>query len=224
MRVIAGIYKGRKLDAPPGNGVRPTAEKVKEALFSMLASLMSPEACGGTPLEGKACLDLFAGTGALGIEALSRGAASCVFVESNPAAAKVLEGNVARTARREAANGRAAPAPRVIRSDWRPALLRLNDRVDIAFIDPPYDAGYYDEVMKTLLDCDIISDGGLAVIERSSSGNDPKRGAGRRARAVAGGIDIIETYQGSLSGRYAGFDLIRERRYGKTLIEVYERT
>src|ERR1700752_4701957 len=86
MRVIAGAAKGRRLRALPGRSVRPTADRVKEALFSMLQSRFD--------LDGAAVLDLFAGTGALGIEALSRGAARAVFVESDRGARTVLEANL----------------------------------------------------------------------------------------------------------------------------------
>jgi 16S rRNA (guanine966-N2)-methyltransferase len=249
MRVIAGRYKGRKLDAPPGMDVRPTSDKVKEAAFSMIASLVSPPG-GDAPLAGSSCLDLFAGTGALGIEALSRGAKSCVFVESSPSAAEVLAGNIARIV--GAGKGRAsgddgygradspegAPAyrsagtsARVLKADWRLALRRLSGgagggtpaRFDVAFVDPPYEAGYYDEVMKTFLDYDIISDGGIVALERSSAGKDMRGGAGRRARGGSGGVTLTEEPQRA-KARYEGFALIRERRYGKTVIEVYERT
>jgi 16S rRNA (guanine(966)-N(2))-methyltransferase RsmD len=222
MRVIAGIYRGRKLAAPPGEDVRPTSDKVKEALFSMLASIASPLG-GDAPLAGKSCLDLFAGTGALGVEALSRGAASCVFVESSRTAAEALAENIERVVG-------AGPSARLMRTDWRLALRRLSGgardrpdaRVDIAFVDPPYEAGYYDEVKKTLLDYDIISDGGIVTLERPSPGKDYGAGAGRRAR---GGAYRVHITGGPQRGeeRYEGFALIRERRYGKTVIEVYER-
>jgi 16S rRNA (guanine966-N2)-methyltransferase len=227
--------------------VRPTSDKVKEAVFSMLASIASPLG-GDAPLAGRSCLDLFAGTGALGIEALSRGAEGCVFVESSPAAAGVLSGNIARIAGAgkegpsghegygregspESVPGRASgPSTRVLRADWRLALRRLGGgprggtdaRFDIAFVDPPYEAGYYDEVMKTFLDYDIISDGGIVALERSSSGRDSRGGTGRKARGGADGVVITEGKQ--RAERYEGFALIRERRYSKTVIEVYERT
>ncbi|MDR2163203.1 MAG: 16S rRNA (guanine(966)-N(2))-methyltransferase RsmD [Clostridiales Family XIII bacterium] len=222
MRVISGRYKGRKIDAPQGRELRPTSEKVKEALFSMIASIMAPVVGGDAPLEDMTCLDLFAGTGALGIEALSRGARSCVFAEVDPSAARVLEGNVGRIVN---AGGMGLPTTytRVLKSDWRVALRRLDGGIDIAFVDPPYESGYYDEVMKTFLEYGIISDGGLVALERAYSGNSSQNGAGRRVRGGMSRIDFIETGQVSLFGRYEGFELIRERRYGKTLVEVYKR-
>ncbi|MDR1042394.1 MAG: 16S rRNA (guanine(966)-N(2))-methyltransferase RsmD, partial [Clostridiales Family XIII bacterium] len=163
MRVISGTYRGKKLIAPQGREVRPTSDKVKEAVFNMVASLISPLS-GDAPFAGKSCLDLFAGTGALGIEALSRGADSCVFVESSAAAAETLNKNIESAARGARA--------RIVRSDWRVALRRLKGGgvVDVVFVDPPYESGYCDEVMKTLPDYGIISDGGIVVLERAAAG------------------------------------------------------
>jgi 16S rRNA (guanine966-N2)-methyltransferase len=113
MRVVAGRYGGRTLRAPRGAGVRPTADRVREALFSILG-----------PLEGQAVLDLFAGTGALGIEALSRGASSCVFVdvETRPVQANLDALGIDAQVRR----GRALSA------------LRPGDQYDLVLLDPPY--------------------------------------------------------------------------------------
>jgi 16S rRNA (guanine966-N2)-methyltransferase len=235
MRVIAGKYKGRKISAPPGRDVRPTTDKVKEAVFSMLESLLCrADAISGetgAPLSGKTCLDLFAGSGGLGIEALSRGAASCAFVEAHPAVARILEENIGRIVLGREAGGDAAssasggarpgPAARVIRSDWRPALRRMKGGIDVAFADPPYDAGPYDEVMKTFLDYGIISDGGFVVIERAVTGADRRGAPGQKARGGGSDVDFIEKTPGP--GRYEGFELIREKRYGKTRIEIYVR-
>jgi 16S rRNA G966 N2-methylase RsmD len=90
--------------------------------------------------------------------------------------------------------------------------------VDIAFLDPPYEAGYYGEVMKTFLDYGIISDGGIVTLERAVTGG--KRKGGTRREAAGGGSREWL----SDAGGFDGFDLIRERRYGKTLIEILERT
>ena len=87
MRVIAGEWRGRKLVAPPGEGTRPTADRTRETLFSMLASRLGS-------FEGLSVADLFAGSGALGLEALSRGAESCLFVEQDPAAVKAIRANI----------------------------------------------------------------------------------------------------------------------------------
>jgi 16S rRNA (guanine(966)-N(2))-methyltransferase RsmD len=197
MRVIAGKYKGRRIAVPPGRDVRPTSDKVKGAVFSMAASLVAPGA-GEDALAGLRCLDLFAGTGALGIEALSRGARECVFVEIAPAAAQALEDNL-----------RFAEGAQVMRADWRLALRRLRGPFDIVFADPPYGSGYYAEVMKMLIECDIIGTGGIVVAEYGAAG------PGARGSA-AGGIHGQDAYD--------GYALLRDKRYGKTRIAIYERT
>ncbi len=98
MRVVGGAWRGRPLQAPPGRGTRPTSDKVREAVFDVLGALPEArrEVAGRGPLAGHAVLDVFAGSGALGIEALSRGADSCAFVESAPPALRALRGNLAR--------------------------------------------------------------------------------------------------------------------------------
>lgn len=123
MRVIAGRLGGRRLKAPPGRTTRPTSERVREALFSMLGAV-----------EGTSVLDLFAGTGALGIEALSRGAQSAVFVERDARVADILAGNLT-------ALGLAGEVAQVRRADALAALKGARARketYDLVFIDPPY--------------------------------------------------------------------------------------
>jgi 16S rRNA (guanine966-N2)-methyltransferase len=120
VRVVAGAYKGRTLQAPRGGRTRPTADRVREALFSMLG-----------PLDGLRALDLFAGSGALGIEALSRGASDAVFVDRDPRAIAAIRRNLD-------AVGAEAEVRR------RDALAYLRDPVDgpfdLVFVDPPYDS------------------------------------------------------------------------------------
>ena len=123
MRVVAGLAGGRRLQAPAGREVRPTSERVREALFNSLGSLDA--------VDGAAVVDLFAGTGALGIEALSRGAVSAVFVDADPRAVSVIKDNLRATGLAEHA--------RVVHSD----VLRFyadaqGTFYDVAFADPPY--------------------------------------------------------------------------------------
>ncbi|HEX5853934.1 MAG TPA: 16S rRNA (guanine(966)-N(2))-methyltransferase RsmD [Solirubrobacteraceae bacterium] len=123
MRVIAGTFGGRRLKAPAGRVTRPTSDRVKEALFAMLG-----------PLEGASVLDLFAGTGALGIEALSRGAERVVFVERDARVMAVLKGNLA-------ALDLGCPPAEARRMDALAALRSARGReetYDLLFIDPPY--------------------------------------------------------------------------------------
>ena len=119
MRVIAGTLGGRRLAAPPGRATRPTSDRVREALFSILAPRLSDARV----------LDLFAGSGALGIEALSRGAASATFVESSEAALRVLHRNL---------SGLGVTAE-VVRADAVRWLRASGDLYDLVFLDPPYD-------------------------------------------------------------------------------------
>jgi len=126
MRIIAGEWRRRPLIAPPGRATRPTADRVRETLFSMLASRLGS-------FEDLRVADLFAGSGAAGIEALSRGAATAVFVERDAGAARVIAENLRRT-------GLAGPAARVERADVVAWLTRARMRADLAIVDPPYRA------------------------------------------------------------------------------------
>jgi 16S rRNA (guanine966-N2)-methyltransferase len=119
MRVIAGSAKGRKLASPSGRGTRPTSDKVREAMFGMLGSL--------DVIDGARVVDLFAGSGALGIEALSRGAAHATFVERERDAINVIERNLATTGFGDQAV--------IVRGD----AAAFDGSVDVAFADPPYD-------------------------------------------------------------------------------------
>ncbi|MBV8385387.1 MAG: 16S rRNA (guanine(966)-N(2))-methyltransferase RsmD [Acidimicrobiia bacterium] len=130
MRVVAGAAKGRRLEAPDGRDIRPTSDRVREAIFSSLESMDA--------IRGSSVLDLFCGSGALGIEALSRGAGAATFVDSDPAAVSTVRANLASTG---LANGE------VVRAD---ALRWLDDgaRFDVALIDPPYAFDEWDEVFS----------------------------------------------------------------------------
>lgn len=149
MRVITGKYKGRPLAAPPGRSVRPTTDKVKEAIFDLLM-----EETG----DG-AVLDLFAGSGSLGIEALSRGAKSAVFVDRSADSVAVIKENL-RDIKAE-----------VYLADYRTALSKLSAagrKFDLIFLDPPYKEGLEAGVLKAIVDKDILADGGTIVLERST--------------------------------------------------------
>jgi 16S rRNA (guanine966-N2)-methyltransferase len=125
LRIIAGQWRGRKLQTPPGETTRPTADRTRETLFSMLVSRLGS-------FEGLAVADLFAGSGALGLEALSRGAASCVFVEHDQAALRALRANVASLDAGAQCDVRAASA-----LAFGPAKAPL----DLVLLDPPYRSG-----------------------------------------------------------------------------------
>ena len=121
MRVVAGRYGGRRLVAPPGTATRPTSDRVREALFSVL----------GASVRGERVLDLFAGSGALGIEALSRGAASAVFVDRAPRAISAVRANLA-------ALGIDADVRRIEARAWLRTASARSEAYDLVFLDPPY--------------------------------------------------------------------------------------
>lgn len=130
VRVVAGVAKGRKLQAPVGRDTRPTSDRVREAIFSSLESIDA--------VRGASVLDLFCGSGALGIEALSRGAASATFVDSDPAAVSAVRANLASTGLE---NGEAVRADAV---RW----LDTGAPFDLALVDPPYSFDGWDDVFS----------------------------------------------------------------------------
>jgi 16S rRNA (guanine966-N2)-methyltransferase len=178
MRVVAGSLGGRRLLAPAGRAVRPTSDRVREALFSML-----------DPVEGAVVLDLFAGSGALGIEALSRGAARATFVELSTPVVKVLEDNL-RTLQL------GPEQVTVRRADARAALREASARgeeYDLVFLDPPYrHAAALAEALFPAI-TPVLAPGARVVCE-----------CDRRAP-----LEL-------------GLPLARERRYGDTLIRIYQ--
>lgn len=148
MRVITGTARGRRLETLPGEDVtRPTTESVKEALFSMMQF----------EIEGKKVLDLFAGSGQLGIEALSRGAQSCTFVENNRQAVKVVENNVSHC--------KLADRAKILQSDAVSFLMR-NNSFDIVFLDPPYHMGLVEKCLPLVLP--KMTDSGIVVCETAA--------------------------------------------------------
>ena len=148
MRIIAGKWRGRAIDAPPGLATRPTADRVRETLFSMLASRLGS-------FEDLRVADLFAGSGALGLEALSRGAASATFVES--------DANAAATIRR---NAEKLEAPIQLIAGSALALPK-SEPFDLIFADPPYSAGSGSAVVASILNGSWLAPGGWMSVETS---------------------------------------------------------
>ena len=144
MRVITGTARGRKLKTPPDYDVRPTTDNVKECLFNII----------NFDIEGRRVLDLFAGTGQLGIEALSRGAAEVVFVDASPASVALVKENLSLC----------KFTAQVLRCDAL-AFLQRAQKFDLIFVDPPYDADLYDSVLKNIILFDILSENGIIVME-----------------------------------------------------------
>jgi len=148
MRVITGKARGVQLKTPSGELTRPTADRVKEALFSII----------NFDLPGAKVLDLFGGTGQLGIEALSRGAERAVFVDAREDACKLIRENLKRTKLEQQGN--------VVRSDYMDYLNRCKDQFNIVFLDPPYAEVFLENALKRITEIDILRSGGIIVTER----------------------------------------------------------
>ncbi len=147
MRVISGKAKGTQLKTPDGILTRPTADRVKEALFSII----------NFDLPGAKVLDLFGGTGQLGIEALSRGAASVVFVDAREDSCKLIRENLKRTKMDSDA--------KVIRSDYLDYLNHCREQYNIIILDPPYAEVFLENAIKRITEIDILQSGGIIVAE-----------------------------------------------------------
>ena len=148
MRVITGKARGVQLKTPEGMHTRPTADRVKEALFSIIHF----------EIPGAKVLDLFGGTGQLGIEALSRGAKSAVFVDSQESACKIIRENLKRT--------KTEKEGRVVRSDYLQYLNRCTEKFDIILLDPPYAEVFLENALKRITEIDILETNGIIVTER----------------------------------------------------------
>ena len=179
MKITSGKYKYRKLELP--RGIRPTTEKVREAVFSMI-----------TPwLDGAVVMDMFAGSGSYGLEALSRGASHCYFSESSRANSKVLISNID--------NCEAGEVSTVYNTDYQTAITKiseLGDTLEIVFMDPPYEeTSYYGKAMEMLQDNGLLDEGSLVVAEH--------------------------LYDNKLSDKYGDLIRIKEKRYGSIGVDVY---
>jgi len=181
VRVVSGSAKGRPLKSVPGIGTRPTTDKVKEALFSMI----------GPYFEGGAALDLFAGTGGLGIEALSRGMESAVFVDMEPKSIDTVRANLKATGLESRAE--------VYRNDAGRALSAMEKRgrsFDLVFLDPPYRMKHGDELMRIMADKGLLRDEALIVLEHESAYAYPEDITGfNRLRQAVYGETAISIYQ-----------------------------
>ena len=147
MKIITGLARGKSLKTLNGDSTRPTTERVKEGLFSSIQF----------EIEGRRVLDLFAGSGQLGLEALSRGALECDFVDSSPDAVSIIKDNVSRTG---------LSCARVYRSDSLLYLSKCKNKYDIVFLDPPYNSGLLSKSFNAVLN--LINSGGIIVCEHPS--------------------------------------------------------
>lgn len=178
MKITSGEYKYRKIEVP--DGIRPTTEKVREAIFSMINSWI-PDAV---------VLDLFAGSGALGLEALSRGAAICYFNEVDRKNYKILSANVN--------NCQAGDSAKLINGDFRSCLEKLGFsgvKFDVILMDPPYEAGYYDEAFELINEYDLLDEGSIVIAEH--------------------------LYDIKLSTTYGKISKIKEKKYGTIGVDMF---
>ena len=148
MRVVAGTAKGATLFSPRGTKIRPTSDYVKENLFNII----------GDDVRGAAFLDLFAGTGAIGIEALSRGAVAATFVDISRVSVDLTKKNLGKV--------RLSEKSRVIQADVLAAVKRLSgQKYDIIFLDPPYFDGFVEKTLEEIHRAAILADGGCIIVE-----------------------------------------------------------
>jgi 16S rRNA (guanine966-N2)-methyltransferase len=187
MRIVAGLYRGRSLIAPAGLATRPTADRARQAVFNVLE-----HAAWSPGLRGARVIDLFAGSGALGLEALSRGAEFCLFVETDAAARGAIRDNLEALAPDGALFGRS----RIHRRDATDLGKKpAGDGApfDLAFLDPPYASGLGERALASLAKDGWLKAGAICVFER---------GAGEPAPTVA------------------GFEALDDRRYGAARVHV----
>lgn len=176
MKITSGEYKYRNIEIP--KNIRPTTEKVREAVFSMIREW----------IPGAAVLDLFAGSGAMGLEALSRGAEKCWFSEVNRQNFRILMGNIS--------NCRAGEKSVCFNSDFRTAIARIDERLDIVIMDPPYDElDYYPEAMELLQDRGLLDEGSVVIAEH--------------------------LYNNKLLDSYGRLNRIKEKKYGSIGVDVF---
>ena len=177
MRIIAGDYKGRRLYTPADHRIRPTSDKVKEALFSIL----------GEESDGAVVCDLCSGTGNLGLEALSRGADKCYFGDHSGESIKLIKDNIEMC--------RAEDYSVVIHGDFKKTLSLIGERVNIFFLDPPYNKDLWEDAMLMIKELDLLAEGGIIVCEHRS--------------------------RQELDDEVAGFEKVKERNYGKVVLSLY---
>ncbi len=178
MRIIAGDFKGRRLESPENYNIRPTTDKVKEALFSIIAPYVYDSVFA----------DIFSGTGNLGLEALSRGAAKCYFGDNSRASISIIKRNIKYCK----AEDRAV----VYGGDYVNVLERINEKVDVFLLDPPYEAGYYQTCFEKIREFDLLAEEGIIVAEHRS--------------------DL------TLPEEVCGFHKTKERKYGNIILTIYE--
>jgi len=153
MKVISGLLKGRNIEGYNIDGTRPTMDRVKESLFGMIQN----------HIKDSTFLDLFAGSGQIGIEAISNGASLCYFIDNNKEVIKVLNKNIN--------NLNIQKQTKVILSDWKKSLNDFSDKnikFDIIFVDPPYDYDVYEKILEKVSSLNLLNDNGIIILEHSN--------------------------------------------------------
>lgn len=182
MRIIAGEARGRQLYTPKNNDIRPTGDRVKGSIFNMI----------GSYIDDAVIIDLFAGTGNLGLEAISRGASKVYFIDKSSKSLEIVKKNIDVTGFKKYCH--------LIHGDFEKALANINEKVDVFFIDPPYNKGYITVCLKHITAYDMLSSNGIVVIEHS----------------------LKEKINDNLN-RY-GLDLFKQKKYGTTMVSIYRRS
>lgn len=183
MRIIAGLAKGVPLKAPKGVNTRPTSDRVRESVFAILGDF-----------SDRRVLDLFAGSGALGLEALSRGAVAALFLEKDRGAVQVIRDNIEKTRFTSQAQVLAVDTLKFLTNPARYWSEANEKKYDLVFIDPPYTAGLYTTVLAKLISSGLLVDHSIVV---------------------------VETAKFQLPPEVEGFNLWRSERYGDTVVYFY---
>ena len=188
MRIITGKARGTKLQTLAGEATRPTAERTKEAIFSII----------NFDIAGARVLDLFAGSGQLGLEALSRGAEYAVFNDSSREAAAIIRANAEKT--------RMTDSCEILSTDWQPVLRRFagREQFGLVFLDPPYAGGFLPKVLGKMIEWDLLPGGAVIVCESANEedvfgGNEELKNqftVRRVARYGAACVTILEKGEG----------------------------
>jgi 16S rRNA (guanine(966)-N(2))-methyltransferase RsmD len=164
MRIISGTAKGRKLNAPSSNKIRPTGDRVKESVFTIIQF----------DIEGRRVLDLFAGSGQYGIEALSRGAKSAVFVDTFSDAVRLVRENVNICGFSELSSVYARDAIRFLESDEKGGSTEPGNKYDLIFIDPPYDTTLAKQAIEKIVLFDKLNINGIIITELKADAVSPQ--------------------------------------------------
>lgn len=178
MRIISGSKRGRKLISFEGESIRPTTDRVKESMFNLICDYV----------YGASVLDLFGGSGALSLEALSRGAENAVITDFDKKSIDVIKKNIELTD--------FSDRTRVVNSKAENFLETAKEKFDIIFLDPPYNKGFIKPIIRDIVQKDILSEGGIAVLESDF---------------------------GDEHGEFDGLEILKQRKYGRTYITVYTR-